>query len=260
MQRPFAGECEDNRVIRNLLLKKLICMKKILLLTLLTASLFSQSYQTKKDSIISNSRKLRYEIKLTYPQIDRPSTNSQRGFNKFVVSMMDAQADTFKVWMKDWEIPKDLDGSSYYETEYGEIYKTDKAISILFYEYSYSLGAAHPNNNNFSVNYDLVNNKVITLGDLFTGNYVRAISEICIKELVAKKKEYNPSINENDEWLQTGAGPKENNFEVFNFTDKELTITFPTYQVGAYVEGPSEVVIPLESLKNNIGKDGVLGR
>ncbi len=235
-------------------------MKKILLLTLLTASLSAQSYQTKKDSITSQSKKLRYEIKLVYPQIDRPSTNGQKGFNKFVEKMMEAQSDTFKVWMKDWEFPKDLDGNSYYETGYGEIYKTDKAISILFYEYSYSLGAAHPNNNNFSVNYDLENNKVITLGDLFTGNYVKAISEICIKNLVAKRKENNPSFSEDDEWLQTGAGPKGNNFEVFNFTDKELTITFPTYQVGAYVEGPSEVVIPLESLKDYIRKDGVLGR
>jgi hypothetical protein len=75
------------------------------------------------------------------------------------------------------------------------------------------------------------------------------ISEICIAD-IQKQKRGNGI--EPDDWLNEGAGPKAENFRVFNITKEGLLITFITYQVGSYAEGPSEVMIKYSEIKDLI--------
>jgi hypothetical protein len=55
-----------------------------------------------------------------------------------------------------------------------------------------------------------------------------------------------------------GAGPLEKNFSVFNITKDGLLITFTTYQVASYADGPQEVFIPYRELKDYLNPEGIL--
>jgi hypothetical protein len=224
-----------------------------------SSTLLAQSYALEYKSIIDTNKEKNYTIGITYTQIKGLNSPSEDGYNKLVQTLMNAQADSFRVWMKDWE-SYNKEMGSFYEIGDTALYIDSKMISTLFYEFYYFSGAAHPNNSNFSVNYDLIKNKEIKLGDLFTGSYLKTLSEICIKEISKTKKEYDPEFNsKNDEWLNSGAGPEEKNFKVFNVTKENFVITFPTYQVASYAEGPQTVEIPYSRLKKIINPEGLLG-
>jgi len=224
-----------------------------------SSTLLAQSYALEYKSIIDTNKEKNYNINISYTQIKGLNTPSKEGYNNLVKSLMLAQADSFRVWMKDWE-SYNKEMGSFYEIADTAVYTDSKMISTLFYEFYYFSGAAHPNNSNFSISYDLEKNKEIKLGDLFTGNYLKTLSDICIVEISKNKKEYDPSFNvKNDEWLNSGAGPVEKNFKVFNVTKENFVITFPTYQVASYAEGPQTVEIPYAKLKDIIKPDGLLG-
>jgi len=238
-------------------------MNKIIILFLFAliypALLFAQNYSFEHKSIADTNKKKNYEIYISYTQIKELNTPSEEGYNKFVETMMQSHADSFRVWMQDWE-SYNKEMGSFYEINDTAVYADLKMISTLFYEFYYFSGAAHPNNSNFSVNYDLENNREIKLGDLFKGDYLKVLSSICIDEISKTKKDYDPSFNpKDDEWLNSGAGPDEKNFKVFNITKENFIITFPTYQVASYVEGPQTVEIPYAKLKDIIKPDGLLG-
>lgn len=226
-----------------------------------SGSLFSQNYTIGYKIIKKENKKKNYEISISYSQIKGLDSPSEKGYNKLLKSIAEAQADSFKVWMEDWESPPDFEQGSFYDLNDTVLYNDSKIISTLFYEFSYFAGAAHPNNSNLSVNYDLEKNKEITLSDLFQGNYLKLLSEICIEEIAKNKKEYDPNFNAaDDDWLNTGAGPDEKNFKVFNIKKDKFMITFPTYQVASYAEGPQTVKIPYDRLTTVIRSDGLLGK
>lgn len=217
---------------------------------------FSQDYSMVQKQIKVKSEKRKYEINITYPQLIGHGNTPYNAFNSLVKEHMEAERDSFKVWMKDWEINEyNRDFSSEYEINFSKEYNDDNLISIFFSVYSYFAGAAHPNNSCFSLNYDLKNSKEIFLSDLLISGWENKISEICIREITKQKKEMGI---EPDEWLTEGAGPKPENFDVFNIKRDTLVITFPTYQVGAYVEGPSEVDINYAEIKDIINPKGIL--
>jgi len=235
-------------------------MKKIyiscFILIFLCGVLFSQYYAIDQKQILVSNKEKKYEIALTYPQLNAQFKSMFYGFNTFVKKRMEAERDSFIVWMKDWEINEhNREFSSEYEIGDTVYYADNDLISVHFYCYSYFAGAAHPNNWSFSINYDLENSKELFLKDLLTAGWENKISEICIAEITKQK---NENGIEPSEWLKEGAGPREDNFKVFNITKKGLLITFPTYQVGAYVEGPSEAFIKYSEIKGFISAKGQL--
>ena len=233
----------------------------ILLAFILSGSLFSQNYTVEHKGIKKENKEKKYEISIGYSQIKGLNNSPEKGYNKLLKSFAEAQADSFKVWMEDWESPPDFEQGSFYDLNDTVLYSDSRIVSTLFYELDYFAGAAHPNNNNYSFNYDLEKNKEITLGDLFQGNYLKLLSEICIEEIARSKTEYNPNFNAaDDDWLNSGAGPDEKNFKVFNITKEELIITFPTYQVASYAEGPQTVEITYDRLTTIIKPGGPLGK
>jgi hypothetical protein len=226
-----------------------------------SASLFSQDYTIEYKSIKKENKQKNFDISISYSQIKGLNSPSGKGYNKLLKSIANAQADSFKFWMADWESPPNFEQGSFYDLGDTVMYSDSKIISTLFYEFSYFAGAAHPNTSNFSVNYDLEKNREITLRDLFKGNYLKLISEICIEEIAKNKERYDPNFNaSDDEWLNSGAGPDEKNFKVFNITKDKFIITFPTYQVASYAEGPQTVEIPYYRLATVIKSEGLLGK
>lgn len=226
-----------------------------LLFLVFASGLYAQNYTIENKEIKKKAKTPKqYEIEISYPQIKGLNNASQDGFNKLMTARMTAEKDSFVVWMKDWEVTNHQpDMGSYYDVNDTALYMDSKVISVICYVDTYFEGAAHPSNWSFSINYDLGKNKEIKLADLFSGDYVKFFSEYCIKDITKQKKEnYAPELKEPDEFTLDGAGPKEENFKVFNFTKEGFLITFPTYQVGAYVEGPSEVLIPYSLLKDYV--------
>jgi Protein of unknown function (DUF3298) len=217
----------------------------------------AQNYQIEQKEIKKEVTKpKKYEIDIFFPQIKGLNNNSQDGFNNLMKKRMNAEVDSFVVWMKDWEVFNHMkDMGSYYDINDTVLFMDSKLVSTIFYVDTYFESAAHPNNWSYSINYDPEKNKEIMLSDLFTGDYVKKISDYCIDDITKqKKRDYAPELTGPDEMTLDGAGPKEENFKVFNFTKEGFLITFPTYQVGAYVEGPKEVLIPYNYLKDNVKK------
>jgi hypothetical protein len=195
-----------------------------------------------------------YELSVSYPQIEYPVTAQEAGLNKLVQKVVFENLRFFRDDMKNWDSPGH-DMPSYYEITYSVPYITQDVISIEFYGYKYYSGAAHPLTFFFSINFNLGSGKEITLDDIFTGKYLEALSDICIKDI---EKQRNGEFSDN-EWLKRGAGPDKENFRTFCITDDSLLITFQVYQVGPYVEGSKEVCIPYSAMKNYINYDGPLG-
>jgi hypothetical protein len=238
-------------------------MKKILtsfiFALVCSSTLFAQNFGLEYKSIADTNKENNYTININYTQIEGTSILSEAGYNKLAEAMMQTHADSFRVWMADWE-SYNKEMGSFYEINDTALYFDSKIISTLFYEFYYFSGAAHPNNSNFSLSYDLENNREIKLGSIFTGDYLKVLSGICIDEISKLKKEYDPTFDaKSDDWLQSGAGPDEKNFKVFNITKENFIITFPTYQVASYAEGPQTVEIPYIKLKDIINPDGLLG-
>ena len=223
--------------------------------------LFSQDYSIEYKSLKKENKQKKYEITISYSQIKGLNNSSEKGYNNLLKSFIRAQSDSFKVWMEDWDSPPDFEYGSFYDLNDTVLYSDSRIVSTLFYELDYFAGAAHPSNNNYSFNYDLEKNKEITLSDIFQGNYLKLLSEICIEEISKSKKDYDAEFNTaDDEWLNSGAGPDEKNFKVFNITKDKFIITFPTYQVASYAEGPQTVEIPYDRLTTIIKSDGPLGK
>lgn len=232
-------------------------MKNIIIfvLVLISASLYSQNdYSIIQKAMAEKSKNLRYEFSVSYPQIStfsgNPKIPSYDKFNKLIESKMEALRDTFTVWMKDWDTTTyNKEMGSYYEAGDSVYYRGNKLISVKFFEGYYFSGTAHPNNSSFSINFDLVNNKELTLDDLLSPGWEQKISKICIKSL---KEQKNVPQGTEDDWIERGAGAEKKNFEVFNFTKEGILITFVTYQVASYAEGPSEVLINYSDIKDII--------
>jgi Protein of unknown function (DUF3298) len=128
-------------------------------------------------------------------------------------------------------------------------------ISVLYY-YNYE-GGSHPNTVTESVTYDLNSNARVKLADLFipNSNYLKLISRYAIKELKKLETTY-----EDESDVEGGAGPKIENFHSWNITPVGLKITFDPYDVGPYVSGFHEVVVPYSVLKPIIKPNGLLAR
>ena len=60
--------------------------------------------------------------------------------------------------------------------------------------------------------------------------------------------------------VESGAGPKPENFRNWNITPAGLKFSFDPYQVGAYAAGPHEVIVPYTLLNPVLKADGVLAQ
>jgi len=205
--------------------------------------------------IVEANRKLRYTIKARYPQ-------AVGGDARLVKLNQEIKRLTLKGiadFKKDFAAPEERMGTtgSSYESEYAIELATNDLVSITFYENTFYEGAAHGNHGSLTFNYDLNSGRELKLADLFkpNSNYLKAISDYAIKSL---KKELGPESD--SEWIETGAGAKQENYKSWAITRRGLKVTFDPYQVASYAEGPHEVVVPFSVLKNVIDSDSPLTR
>ncbi|MGE3920849.1 MAG: RsiV family protein [Gammaproteobacteria bacterium] len=124
-------------------------------------------------------------------------------------------------------------------------------VSIRFKVMSFYYMQAHPNNTVFTINYDLNQNKSLSLSDLFKDkpNFLELIADYCKKQLE------NSAIAQYSDpaWITKGTAANEKNYDNWSLTPKGLLFTFDTYQVAAYVAGQPTILIPYNELINKMG-------
>lgn len=137
-----------------------------------------------------------------------------------------------------------------------EPYEINKSFVSIRFEVSEYTGGAHPTSSSQSFNYDLKNNKIITLSDVFDSNknYIKTISEKTIQYLLKLNTENEFS---DEEWIRDGAGPKEDNFKTFTFSKDTIVFYFDPYIVAAYAAGRQDVIFSFKSLKDILRNDAV---
>jgi len=218
-------------------------------------SLISQTIGPKnlvvEDKKITDTTKP-FNIDITYPYI-----LGAEEFNKKVEEIINGQIEDFKIIsLENDTAVKETDPVSYekFPREYSLNIEYDKGqideniISTVLQVYAFT-GGAHGSTNFIPVNYNQKTKKEITLSDIFAGqdNYLQKISDYCIPELTKQITESVGSENAqyiDNDWIQRGAGPAEENFSVFLINKDNITFYFQQYQVAAGAYGEFRVVMP----------------
>jgi hypothetical protein len=128
--------------------------------------------------------------------------------------------------------------------------RSAKTLGVKLEIYQYT-GGAHGNTIYTTFNYDLADNKMIGLADIFIAqsNYLNIISKLAIADL---KNILDQDGFADNEWLAAGAGPKAENFSAFMIVPAGLEIYFSPYQVAPYAAGAQTIAIPGEKIKEII--------
>jgi hypothetical protein len=207
-----------------------------------------------------NKQKL-YSVNAEYPQIDGDARFD--GFNKEARALLTKDVAAFKASETTVEAggPSDSPGenqTSTLEAGYDFHYASDSLVSVAFTEGTYSRGAAHGNSLTQVINFDVKSGKKLALGDLFKdkSKYLSVIASYCQKELRDRAKKPDALVLE--ELIETGAGPRVDNYHAWNITKKGLWIIFDPYQVAAYAAGPQYILVPYSVLKDIIKPDGAI--
>lgn len=155
------------------------------------------------------------------------------------------------------EFPEDGDMFFNLKTEYIQV--NPKMISVLITVQAMS-GGAHGYQNLYSYNYDVSQNRELTLQDFFPNDsdYLKKVSDYSRNDLTAQftgkiKNEnmdldgdFKMTIENINSMLIPGTEPTVENFSVFTTTPGFLNIYFGEYQVAAYVYGIQTVKMPLK--------------
>ena len=205
-----------------------------------------------------------YEITAEYPELSGVDAAIAANFNQRVKKIVDDNNRSFKNNIADITTPEDLknykeNGISLYDaTSYDLKMANDDVISVMFSDDSFQ-GGAHGSSTSTTVNFDVKNNRVLKLADIFepNSNYLKTLSDLSRTDLKAKLQK-DDMLDEG--MLNDGVNPKEENFKSWNLTKKGLVITFDAYQVAAYAAGPQEVTISYPKLQSILRKDGIVAK
>jgi hypothetical protein len=207
----------------------------------------------------ANKQKL-YTIAAEYPQIEGDSRFD--GFNREARALVTKDVAAFKAGETEDIDTADTsteNQTSTIDMSYDFHYATDNLISVAFSEGTYERGAAHGNQLTEVLNYDVKSGKKLALADLFKdkSKYLSVIAAYCQKDLKERAKKPDAMVQE--DLIESGAGPKADNYRAWNLTRKGLWITFDPYQVAAYAAGPQYILVPYSVLKDIIKPDGPIG-
>jgi len=190
-------------------------------------------------TIKEDNNNLEYTLDIEYPEIiGVKNLDIQDKINKKIKGDIEKSIEEFKKNVNEFsvdDIPIEQKSGLWLRYKY---YKPlEKVVSILINKSDYYKGAAHPNNNDFTYNFNLDIGDIIELGDLFISgsDYLKDISDYTIRELDVRFGEQG--------WFKEGALPDEKNYNFFIINKDFITFIFNPYQVGPYAIGVVEINI-----------------
>jgi len=225
----------------------------------------ADSFEAK--TMVMNDAYVKFDVK--YPYFKKADQN----FNSQIEQLIKDKAnENKKISSENWQGHYDnqLEGENFpkvptkeedkyeFDSNFRIIQSNSSYISCIIDYGGYS-GGAHGYENQVSFNYDVKNQKILTLKEMFTNgfdylNYLSLKSRESLKVKYATVSnddrsgfESEDAIKEYEKNLMSsinlGTEPKEENFSVFTFTTDKVKIYFAQYQVGPYVIGMPEVEI-----------------
>ncbi len=202
------------------------------------------------DKKATEEKNKEFEIVVEYPVIKKGDAEFE-AVNASIKTFVDATVKQFKA---DYNNAKNEDVITHPSTpwsldmDYAATYQSENLISLVFSVSVYA-GGAHPNGSIKTLVIDVKNQNILLLDNvLVSDTSLKTLSALVIDDL--KKSDIA-----DDEWIENGAAPIEENYEAWHLSDKGMTVLFPAYQVAAYVMGPQEVTIPFEKLKEVVKAD-----
>lgn len=219
----------------------------------------ADSYDTREINIKDNPYT---NIEIEYPYFK----NVDDDFNSSILSFLDEiKEDHESLSKENWEARYDTqtkgegiqkipseENKFYLHSSFEIIQSNPYYISFIINIDGYE-GGAHGYVNNFSFNYDVKNQKNLSLDNIFSKdfNYLEYLSQESRKDLRSKylnlsqddkngfenEDELNQYVNNLSEMIDSGTSEEEDNFKIFTFTKDKIKIYFSQYQVGPYVMG-----------------------
>ncbi len=205
----------------------------------------------------SNEETPIYEIDLWYPSFNVLKHPNLKEINTYIQGrLLDEVFFMRNYLIEDHSFEESLNTmmSSVITSSYEITCFTPYLLSIRFSFFSYSAGAAHPQQ--FTKTYNFITNPTIklTIQDLFTtSNSLEQISILARKDLINQREKMGFSVDTGSlEWINGGTKPEPAYFRNFNLTRNSMAFTFDEYQVGPYAEGSFQVELEMPKIKKYI--------
>jgi hypothetical protein len=204
------------------------------------------------------NKPLNYTIQVSFPQITPALSLSEKQFNANAKKIAMGNVIDFKKNLSHWDIshlPPALKakGSSLTITYDLAILDPKQIISVRYHIHTYLVGSAHPSQLYSAINYDLIDNKPLSLAHLFQphSNYLQKIARLTRQKITTQLN--NKGANQQTAIFKEGLAPIAKNYAVWNLTPQGIQFTFNASQVAAYVWGPQEIIIPYQQLSKEAG-------
>jgi hypothetical protein len=197
-----------------------------------------------------------FNINAEYPQF----SGANNEFNQKIDSTVNEKIEQFKTdalqnkearletASSQEEISAILSSKLDFIAEWEPVQINENYISFVERLYYYT-GGAHGINETYAFNYDLKNNKEITIMD-FLGNSQNAMDEL--SELA--RGDVNSQLEAAGlgiDYFASGLEPTEENFRNFTFNYNSLTVYFQQYQVAPGSFGEVKVTLYKDTLESN---------
>lgn len=196
-----------------------------------------------------------YEIQIEYPEFtSRHSPPAAKELSEFFEARAKQamMAGRSAAWRGEAERYARIEYGSTRNESFSVHAFTDEILSIVYTIHTYYVGAAHGGHDFDVYNFHLGQKAVpFELSDLVDFEELKRISGLCIEKLLCKQ--YGEPSDRKDEidtqWVESGAGPKWENYQKVAIGPEGLTCLFPPYQVGPYAYGSFVVDISREELQ-----------
>lgn len=174
-----------------------------------------------------------FTITINFPVLEA-SDGKGSAFSKAVANFISQTVSEFKNGLT--EIAGGPNTPSTLDIGYDAYTTNNGLISLRFRIDQYMTGAAHPSHYTYTLNYNLGDDKLVVLSDLFKpgAKYLDVIAAYTVTTLKQQERLLFPE----------GATAKAENYSHWNFDRGGLLFTFDPYQVGPYAQGSSEVLVP----------------
>ncbi|MBI5670969.1 MAG: DUF3298 domain-containing protein [Chloroflexi bacterium] len=126
-----------------------------------------------------------------------------------------------------------------------ELFRFSDDVQSIKFDLSDYTGGAHPNLNFQTFTFDLVQQRVLALEDIFADgvNPWPTLAPIVEQNVIEQLGEAADPT-----WIHDGTGENPDNYRNFALMPGALVFFFPPYQVTAYAYGPVTVKIPLSKI------------
>ena len=137
-----------------------------------------------------------------------------------------------------------------FDIDSGSVYEDATHISFLLTVYQYTGGAAHGTTTLIPITYSKQTKKLLSLEEALQPtkkDWLAALSTEARKQL--KDQVQKKTFTSDEDWINRGTEPTQENFEVFKLEKNSVRIIFSQYQVGPYSSGMPEIVVPRSLFK-----------